>query len=506
MPDNVRALIVVLALALPAFYFGRRLAASVIAPREFAVWRNAWLAATVAAFLSGNFFVFAAIMVMICFYARAASAATAALFIVLLLAVPVVRVSIPGFGIINLLFLIDNGRLLAIVLLFPILFTTSRLGRRNSGAFAMPDRLIVGYVLLLIALEVRNSEVTQIMRSATLLALDVLIPYFAFSRTVTRVADLRRVLLAFIISVLPLSLIAIFETAKGWLLYGSIVHNWEESHLSLYLERGGILRATGSATNPIVLGFIIMVAIGCVLALQQTIGSRRFVGIAFAILGAGLVATLSRGPWIGAAVLVLAFLATGANAVANLARFAVIGAVVLLPLLLTPVGDRLLDFLPFIGSIDTGSVTYRQLLFENALRVIERNPWFGSTDYLATPEMQKMIQGQGIIDIVNTYLEVMLKSGLAGLGLFLGFFATILIGLLRVIKFDAVRDSGLGGYARASMVTLIAILVTIVTVSSVDFIPYVYWSFAGLCVALIRIAYRDRVAVARTAHAGRIPV
>jgi len=30
-------------------------------------------------------------------------------------------------------------------------------------------------------------------------------------------------------------------------------------------------------------------------------------------------------------------------------------------------------------------------------------------------------------------------------------------------------------------------LVTIATVSSVSIIPYLYWTFAGLCVALLRV-------------------
>jgi hypothetical protein len=103
-------------------------------------------------------------------------------------------------------------------------------------------------------------------------------------------------------------------------------------------------------------------------------------------------------------------------------------------------------------------------------------------------------------------LVVMLRSGLIGLSLFLGFFATILIGLRRVAKIDAVQDLGFSVFVRASVATLLAILVTIGTVSSVSFIPYVYWSFAGLCVALIRIAYRQRAAVARASYARQVPV
>src|SRR5262245_4095607 len=101
MFENVKALIFVLVLATPAFYVGRQLSASVIAPREFAVWRNLWVAVTVAAFLSGSFFIFAVIVTMICLYARAERVATVALFVMLLFTVPVVPVGIGGFAIVN---------------------------------------------------------------------------------------------------------------------------------------------------------------------------------------------------------------------------------------------------------------------------------------------------------------------------------------------------------------------------------------------------------------------
>src|SRR5215469_10014603 len=100
MPENVRALIVVLALAAPSFYISRQLVADTITPREFALWRNAWIAVTVVAFLFGSYSVFAAVIVVICIYARASRVATVALFIVLLLAVPLSRVAIGGFGIV----------------------------------------------------------------------------------------------------------------------------------------------------------------------------------------------------------------------------------------------------------------------------------------------------------------------------------------------------------------------------------------------------------------------
>lgn len=504
MPEIIRALIVVLVLAGPAFYFSERLSSSAIAHREFAVWRNAWFAFTIAGFLSGSAFVFAAVAAMICLYVHSVRGATVTLFIILLFTVPLVDVTIGVFGVINNLIEFNNARLLVAALLLPILFTTVGFGHRNDGASAMPDRLIIAYVLLSVALAFRQSNFTSIMRGMTEITIDILIPYFAFSRTVTNVANFRKVLLAFVVAVLPLSLIAVLEMAKGWPLYNSIIENWAGAPPGAS-GREGMFRGSASA-GPIVLGLIIMVAIGCMLAVRQTtILPRRFAGTVLGVFTVGLIATLSRGPWVGTGVLVFAYLATGPNPVAKLSRGAVIAVLALLPLLFTPVGRQLIDLLPFIGSSESGTVTYRQHLFENAILVVERNLWFGSVDYRLAPEMQEMMQGQGMIDIVNTYLAIALDSGLVGLGLFVGTFATILVGLWRVIRFGAVWNVDCSVYARASTAILIAILVTIGTVSPVGFIPYVYWSFAGLCVALIRIAYRERAAVARTAVANRIP-
>jgi O-antigen ligase len=502
IPENIRTLIAVLMLAVPAFYLSRQLAAPIISPREFAVWRNAWVAATVVAFLSSSFFIFAGFMVIICLYARAQRAMNAAFFLVMLFVVPLANVSIGGFGLFNLLFVINNARLLAIVVLLPILFATRRSSGRTGGMY-LADWLIIGYVALRIGLEIERLEFTQYLRVATVLMFDVLIPYFVFSRAITSIEDFRKDMLAVVVAVLALALIGIFETAKGWLLYNWITINWadiEPTIAGYSSPRAGYLRAAASANTPIVLGYLIVVGMGCLLSLRQAISSRIAV-IAFAVFAAGLVATLSRGPWLGAMVLIFAYLVTGRRVASEFVKFALAGAVMLLPLVVTPLGSELLDLLPFIGSAEGGTVTYRSLLFDHAMLVIERNPWFGTSpnDFLMTPEMQELLQGQHIIDVVNTYVAIALESGLVGLGVFLAFSATILLGLWRAFKLKSTRKTDVGNYIRASMALYVAIMVTIGTVSFIDFIPYIFWSFAGLCVALIRIAYREQSALTRAA-------
>jgi O-antigen ligase len=495
MPENIKALIVVLALAVPAFYMGRQIARSVSADREFAVWRNVWFAVTVVAFLSLNFFVHALMLVIVCLYARSVRAASVGLFLILLFVVPVGKISILGAGLFNWLLDLNNPRLLAIVVLLPVLFTTRGFNRRELNVYTLPDWLVVGYVLLFTALQYRSSDatVTSVLRTATVATLEVLIPYFAFSRTVTNMAAVRKVFCAFIIAVLPLCLIAVFEWAKRWHLYFPFITNWGMLQ-AFYLERGGMLRASASADGSITLGFVIMTAVGCMLGIWQSLRSSQLKGIVSITFAAGLFATLARGPWVGVAVLLLVYLAIGPNAIANLAKGAVIGIAGLALLLVLPVGAKLIDLLPFVGAVEQGNVTYRQQLFDNSITVILRNPLFGTPDYLRAPEMLAMMQGEHIIDIVNSYLEIALRSGLVGLSLFIGVFATILLRLRRALKFRGVNDVDYNTCVRASIATLIAMLVTIVTVSSIDFIPYVYWSFAGLCVSLIRIAYRERAA------------
>ena len=318
MPENLRVLIVILGLAVPAFYIGRQIASSVSTDREFAVWRNVWFAVTIVAFLSLNFFVHALMVVIVYLYARSVRAASVGLFFILLLVVPSGNISIGGAGIVNQLIDMNNPRLLAIVVLLPVLFTTRGFDRRQSNVYVMPDWLVVGYVLLSTALQYRSSEatVTGIMRLGVTLTLDVLIPYFAFSRTVTSMADVRKVFCAFIIAVLPLCLVAAFELLKRWHLYFPLSANWGIE--TFYLERGGMLRASASAAESITLGFVIMVAVGSMLGIWQTIRSSQLKGIVSIIFATGLFATLARGPWVGAAVLLLVYLAIGPNAIANL--------------------------------------------------------------------------------------------------------------------------------------------------------------------------------------------
>ena len=492
MPENIRALVYVLVVAVPAFYLGQQVARSAIADREFKLWRNAWIGITIVGFLSLNVLVCWAALIAACVFAISSRTASVGLFFVLLFALPLSsRVSLGGAGIVNKLIDLTHANILTIFLLLPILIASRKGDRRPANVFTFPDWLVVGYVLLQSVLVIRDSEFTNVLRVAVQLALFVLIPYFAFSRAITSVADVRKVFLAFIIAALPIALLAVFELVRNWHIYGSIQFAWGGP--IIYLRRAGLLRASVTSGNSIVLGFILMVAFGCVLAVWKK-AKRRLREIVLVSIALGLFASLSRGPWVGCAALLIVFLATGPNAVSNVGKIALLGVSGIALVLLMPGFGRLMDLLPFVGKVDEQNITYRQQLFENAMEVIARNPLFGTPDFRSTQEMLEMAQGEGIIDIVNTYLEIAMKSGLVGVGMFAGVFVSILFGLRRVQKFHAVSDPDYGDYVRASMAIIVGIMITIATVSSLDFIPYVFWPFAGIGVAIVRVGYKERAA------------
>jgi O-antigen ligase len=83
---------------------------------------------------------------------------------------------------------------------------------------------------------------------------------------------------------------------------------------------------------------------------------------------------------------------------------------------------------------------------------------------------------------------ILLTSGFVGLFLFLGFFATICLGVYGATKQigDSTDERRLLG--RALLATFIGILVSILTVSSISVIPTVYWCIAGVAVAYTRLA------------------
>jgi O-antigen ligase len=491
MPEHLRALIVILLLAAGVFAFAKRwVLASGTSERDFSLRRNTWFAVTLAAFLAHSFWLFIAVAGALLVFAASKDRNPLALFFTMLFAVPAIAVDIPGFAGVRVVFAIDWIRLLALAVLLPAFLALATKGEGERFGRRWPDRLILLYLALNFALMLASSSATHALRQGVFCAfIDVFLPYYVASRALRTLQGFRDALMAFVIGALVLAAIGIFESAKGWLLYRSL-----EDALTAYwgfgeyLQREGSLRALGSSGQPIAFGYVMAVAIGFLIYVHRAAANRLHGALAFVLLLTALLASVSRGPWLGATVIVLLALGPGRPLGMRLLAIGVSGLFIAPLLFWTQAGATLVDLLPFVGSVDAQNVEYRARLLDAFFEVIGRNPLFGAYDYMLSPEVQQLRQGDGLIDVVNTYVGVGFSSGLVGLALFAGFFVAVAASVLGATTDGVQSSADLAALRQTLLATVLGILVMIFTVSSITVIPAVYWAVAGLCLGCARIA------------------
>lgn len=487
MPEILRTLIIILILVIPLFHFARLPACALTEDENFTRRRNLWFGLTLAAFLTFNYWLYLAIAIPLLVYSNRRETNPAALFFFILFTLPNASIEIPGMGVVNYFFALTHARVLALLIFLPALFFLIRQGNNTPFGRTGPDKAFIAYFLLSAALFFREDNITNNLRQIFYLFIDIFLPYFVISRSLKNMQSFRDALLSVVLAIMVLAPLAIFESFKGWLLYSSLLDSLRLQWMTHYLARDGMLRAIVTAGQPIALGYLMVAGIGCYMFVQRAIRQKFIRRFGMALLVAGLIAPVSRGPWVGAVALLVVLIITGRNPALRLTGLALV-AILILPLIsMLPGSDRVINLLPIIGSTDKGSVDYRKDLMTNSVIVIQRNLWFGSDDYNDTPEMKAMIQGEGIIDIVNSYLRIALDKGIVGLGLFVGFFALTLQGILRTMRSIRDKDSEEYLLGRVLLATQLALLVTIYTVSSISFIPIMYWSVAALGVAYVQM-------------------
>lgn len=479
-------LAVILFLATLSFIFAYTAFIPLMPIEQFKRWRNSWYAVTLIAFLSSNFWIFIILSGLFILYIAKREVDIFAFYFALLIAIPAFEQQIPGIGI-DHFFPMSYPRLLSLTLLLPIFLSKTSKFEKITFGKTWPDKIILAIMLLSFFLALRGTSFTNTLRIGITSFLDIFLPYYAASRVVKDMNQLKKVMIAFVIGCLIAAVIAIFEFNKSWILYNNLGDalgvDWS---MGGYMERGANIRAISSLSHPLALGYVMMIAIGFYLFIAPTIKSKIIQLLGFGVLSAGLFVTLSRGPWLGGITLIIVFLGTGPNIFKRFIILILVALLTLPALKIIPGGNKIIDILPFIGTSEQFNVDYRAKLLENSIKVIIRNPLFGVYEARKEPEMQELIQGEGIIDIVNSYLGIALSRGLVGLALFVGFFLLVLRRTYKTMRnFPKRSEEHLCG--RTLISCLIAILVTIYTVSGIGIIPIIYWSIGGLMLSYSRM-------------------
>jgi len=166
------------------------------------------------------------------------------------------------------------------------------------------------------------------------------------------------------------------------------------------------------------------------------------------------------------------------------------------PLLIaTPVGQSAVKSLPFTDSQDYQTVDYRINLAKAGYTAVKDNPLFGSGKYgyAENVAMQEMIQGQGIIDLVNSYLTIALKHGLIVLLLFACALLTLLYRFYRLSNALPSPENRHLSHILFSIV--LSIVVMLGVTGSSAFIPYYYWAIISLGTAFITISEKNKTVI-----------
>ena len=485
MPEYIRALGYVLLLVTPVFwYFRRPFSASLIAPDAFVLRRNTWYGITLAGFLSQNFWVFIVILTVLLLNVRKRDPNPIGLFFFVLLALPQIKQDIPGFFGINYFYTIDYVRMLTLLLLMPVAWTEWNRKAEDKPSFAT-DKVLFLYLALVFVLRANVDTVGNSIRFFLDTMIDVVIPYYALTRGIKNLEQMNDLLASFVMAALVAAMLGLFEFARHWLLYSSLEDALNIPWSVGYLARDGSLRALVTSWQPIAYGYVMAIAIGIYLYISRQIALPRDRATGLFLLTGGIIASLSRGPWVGVAVLLLVFFSLEGKGIRQYTKGIVLGLFVLVGLLLTDYREKILSYIPFVGTVDVENVNYRKRLIEASTERIIENPWLGSTDYLL--KMEEMRQGQGIIDLVNTFLIVALNTGLIGLLLFVSFFAIVLLNILktsRLRKLDSRTSFTLGNSLFA---VVCGMMLIIATVSPIAHVPLMYWTFGSIGLAYAKL-------------------
>lgn len=445
-----------------------------------------WMTITTAAFVVENIWILSGVVVGCCVFLLPQQANyRLAFYFILLPILPAFKYSISKVAGINLLFVLTYPRLLALALLAPMFLLL--LKKRNKVRIFFREKtdiLVVLYVALLMLLSLRLPTITSAMRESVTLAVDILIPYFVISRYVETMDDFKRVFVGMTVTAVFLSFIGIFEQAFTWWFYRFLPEllNFNDLLVKHSQFRSGWIRI-GVTMGSIHLGYFLALSLAIIFYFKDMLPNRAVITYMTASLfGINLLFTGSRGAWLTALLVLLIYTYLKLeNARLRLALVA--GAVVLtFAALVAPTQFDVQDF------DKTGTFRYRLDLLNASIATIKQNPLFGLQKPTEEGDLEDLRQGQGIIDIVNTYLQVGLSSGLIGLLLFVGIFAVpcyqlyVMSRRMRRVRMEQTRLIGV-----LLLAMLLATMFMIMTVSSISFTPIYYWALLALGSSYIRL-------------------
>jgi hypothetical protein len=353
----------------------------------------------------------------------------AAFFVSIVPCLPVYMVAPLPFPGLNYLLEASHYKLLSVCLLLPLFFV-----RRRSDELALASRTdhskvakvldlcVLAYVIYTAIIVANAVNLTSSLRYAVDQSLNLALPYFALRYAIQTMDDVEVVLEGFLVASIMLALVCLVSTAKQWDFYWLLNNN---SIMNVYDNRAGFLRIHGPASTHS-LGYHLAVGVVILYYLRQRL---RLIWIQYRVLQVALLGgmffTNSHGAIAGLAVAWASYAVIRLkNNFLRICMLFIFVNVVIMGGAWLLVGNA--------GTADVyGSIGYRQLLFQIGSAYVLENPIFGHYNFYSNPVFEPLRQGQGIIDITNLYLQILLHYGFVGGVLF---FSIMMVPLAAIVR------------------------------------------------------------------------
>lgn len=351
--------------------------------------------------------------------------------------------------------------------------------------FAMSDAYMLAFIVIYCVCVSLRETPTGIARNIATYFVPYMLSYHVLSRV--RIERPELVLRLLVLAAAAAGLLCIFESFRHWPLYAGImgVKNdlWTIDSPRVWLERGGIARAYGPFAHPLTGGAMLGLAAvaGWGMWLARGRSAPLFaVGVAILI---GLASTLSRSGLVAVAI--------------GIMTFQMLRGRYLLAMVVPLAGFVTIFALPILGGGDAqSSTTYRLGLVMGIPEALGSRVWLGYREAVEQGMLDKFIQGQGIVDLVNAYIAIIVRGGVISLIPF------ILFLLSAYPHYRAIRRMNPGREHLLLAQTLISILTALIVALALLSSWVAPMQMAFLCVALL-IALRYDIVRARRADSPR---
>ena len=298
------------------------------------------------------------------------------------------------------------------------------------GKPSMLDLPAAVLLAVLVFMASRSTSATNVLRELLDHVLYYGVPYILVSRLVRTPADFRRVAVALACAGCLLATLLVAEFVFHWPFFRRMYANVGldlGSPLAVKFREGNI-RATGPFIEATAAAFCLTFALFAATQLRSAFGSKFYHLCVMGLLIVGVIAPQSRGALLGVAVGFAAIFLYRRSQTVIAALL--VGAAVLAVFFATVGVEPETKSTTHFHSSET--VEYRKRLVARGMEEFNRTPLTGDSLPNMLGRMADLRQGEGIVDFVNTYLWVVLLSGLAGLVPFAAAFGLRLVNLWRV--------------------------------------------------------------------------